>query len=96
MILQIAFYNFIELTHLFPVSVPFGVENIVVSPGDIQPELVAALYQLFPSWPPASAVKCLKWRYSQVSRTPEKTSLSGSRKIISFLLTQKIIPDRIQ
>lgn len=49
-------------------SVPFGMENIEVSPEDMKAQLVDSLHQLFPAWPPAAASKCLKWRYSQVSR----------------------------
>jgi hypothetical protein len=45
---------------------PYGMEHIEASPEDKRAELVDSLHHLFPSWPPASAVKCLKWRYSQV------------------------------
>ena len=41
-------------------------KNIGASPGDVQAELMESLRQLFPSWPTPTAVKCLKWRYSQV------------------------------
>jgi hypothetical protein len=47
-------------------SIPYGMEHIEASPEDKKAELVDSLHHLFPSWPPASAVKCLKWRYSQV------------------------------
>ena len=47
-------------------SVPYGMKNISASPGDVQAELMESLRQLFPSWPTPTAVKCLKWRYSQV------------------------------
>jgi hypothetical protein len=62
--------------------------NLEVSPADVQSELVDALHQLFPSWPKPSAVKCLKWRYSQVSTYVPVTlqlSLMGGRGVPRYL-----------
>lgn len=50
-------------------SVPFGVKNIDSSPGELQDQLLLSLQEMFPSWPQPASVKCLKWKYSQVSRS---------------------------
>jgi len=50
-------------------SVPFGIKNIEVTPDAMKDKLVAALAELYPDWPEPANVKCLKWRYSQVSKS---------------------------
>lgn len=50
-------------------SVPFGIKHIERTPDSMKDELVAELMKLFPAWPQPRHIKCLKWRYSQVSRS---------------------------
>ncbi len=65
-------------------SIPYGMEHIEASPEDKKAELVDSLHHLFPSWPPASAVKCLKWRYSQVSDAKSSSAFSDSRCVFDI------------
>ncbi|XP_023321238.1 renalase-like [Eurytemora carolleeae] len=48
-------------------SVPFGVQNIDVNPEQLKDKLINSLFELFPMWPKPASVKCMKWKYSQVS-----------------------------
>jgi len=47
-------------------SVEFGAAHVEMTPEEVQPILERHVAELFPDWPPATAVKCQKWRYSQV------------------------------
>jgi len=49
-------------------SVPFGIQNIEATPDSMKDMLVKSLLELFPTWPHPASVKCLKWKFSQVSR----------------------------
>jgi len=50
-------------------SVPFGIKNIDATPESMKDMLVKSLMELFPTWPKPASVKCLKWKFSQVSRS---------------------------
>lgn len=47
-------------------SVPFGLEHLEEDQEQVQPLILEELDQLLPGLPPPVAVKCQKWRYSQV------------------------------
>lgn len=47
-------------------SVPFGVDNVERTVPEMEPILKEALQRSFPNLPMPKAVKCHKWRYSQV------------------------------
>jgi len=47
-------------------SVPFGLEHIDKTVGEVEPILKKALQQSFPNLPPPKAMKCHKWKFSQV------------------------------
>ena len=51
---------------VFHSSVPFGIEHIEKTTEEVQPLLLRRINELFPSWPKPTAVKCQKWRFSQV------------------------------
>ena len=48
-------------------SVPFGVEHVEKTVDQVEPLLMDALARSFPELPAPKAVKCHKWRFSQVS-----------------------------
>lgn len=48
-------------------SVPFGLEHLEEDQEQVQPLILEELDQLLPGLPPPVAIKCQKWRYSQVS-----------------------------
>ena len=47
-------------------SVPFGLKHIDRTVKEVEPILMSALEQSFPDLPPPKAVKCQKWKFSQV------------------------------
>ena len=51
---------------VFHTSVPFGIEHLETNPDEVQLLLLNRVKELFPCWPKPTAVKCQKWRYSQV------------------------------
>lgn len=58
---------------VFHTSVQFGADNVEKALIEIEPILVAEYEKLFTNWPKPAALKCQKWRYSQViSPFPEK------------------------
>ena len=59
----------VPLSVVFHTSVPFGIKHVEQNPDDMKPLLLKHIKELFPDWPEPTAVKCQKWRYSQV-RTP--------------------------
>lgn len=50
----------------FHTSVKFGLENLEKSLQETKEVLIDHVKKLFPEWPEAAAVKCHKWRFSQV------------------------------
>jgi len=52
-------------------SVPFGLKHIDRTVKEVEPILMSALEQSFPDLPPPKAVKCQKWKFSQVSTSYE-------------------------
>ncbi|XP_054287165.1 renalase-like [Macrosteles quadrilineatus] len=50
-------------------TVSFGAKHIEDSIPDMEKVLVSQAKVLFPNWPEPKAVKCHKWRYSQVTNT---------------------------
>eukprot|EP00088_Acartia_fossae_P039228 TRINITY_DN40832_c0_g1_i1.p1 TRINITY_DN40832_c0_g1~~TRINITY_DN40832_c0_g1_i1.p1 ORF type:complete len:351 (-),score=56.69 TRINITY_DN40832_c0_g1_i1:451-1503(-) len=50
-------------------SVPFGIKNIEATPDSMKDMLVKSLLELFPTWPHPASIKCLKWKFSQVSKS---------------------------
>jgi len=61
--------NMVPMSVVFHTSVPFGIEHVEKTPDEVQPLLLNHIEKLYPSWPKPVAVKCQKWRYSQV-QTP--------------------------
>lgn len=47
-------------------SVPFGIEHVDRTVPEAEPILKEALKRAFPDLPTPKALKCHKWRYSQV------------------------------
>ena len=47
-------------------SVPYAVQHLEKTVEQIEPLLMEAVRKSFPDLPPPKAVKCHKWRYSQV------------------------------
>lgn len=47
-------------------SIPFGKANVEKTPDQVKPVLLKCIKDLYPDWPEPKAVKCQKWRYSQV------------------------------
>ena len=56
----------LPMSVVFHTSVPFGVEHIEKTPEEVEPILLNRVKKLFPTWPEPAAIKCQKWRYSQV------------------------------
>jgi len=54
---------------VFHTTVSFGFKHVEDSIPDIEKVLVSRTKELFPTWPEPKAVKCHKWRYSQVTNT---------------------------
>ncbi|KAG8276287.1 hypothetical protein J6590_068574 [Homalodisca vitripennis] len=54
---------------VFHTSVGFGLKHVDDNIEDIQQLLMSQVRMLFPSWPEPKAVKCHKWRYSQVTNS---------------------------
>ncbi|KAE8743769.1 hypothetical protein FOCC_FOCC009602 [Frankliniella occidentalis] len=52
---------------VFHSNVKFGSENIEKTLIDMEPILLEEYKNLFPKWPKPAAIKCHKWRYSQVT-----------------------------
>ncbi|KAK3908420.1 Renalase [Frankliniella fusca] len=52
---------------VFHSNVQYGQENIDRSLIDMEPVLLEEYRKLFPTWPKPAAIKCQKWRYSQVT-----------------------------
>ncbi|XP_022112095.1 renalase-like [Acanthaster planci] len=48
-------------------SVPFGIQHLEADKDEIQRVIMQHLYQLLPDLPEPAEVKCLRWRYSQVT-----------------------------
>lgn len=48
-------------------SIPFGKANVEKTPDQVKPVLLKCIKDLYPDWPEPKAVKCQKWRYSQVT-----------------------------
>jgi len=51
---------------LLHTSVPFGLKYIDQTVKEVEPILMKALKESFPDLPPPKAVKCQKWKFSQV------------------------------
>ncbi|KAL0276543.1 UNVERIFIED_CONTAM: hypothetical protein PYX00_004100 [Menopon gallinae] len=51
---------------MFHTSVKFGVENLEKTLPEMEKLLLGQARELFPDWPEPAAVKCHKWRFSQV------------------------------
>lgn len=51
---------------VFHTHVEFGQKNVEVDKADMEKVLIEKAEALFPDWPKPAAVKCHKWRYSQV------------------------------
>lgn len=60
--------DMIPMSVVFHTSVPFGIEHIEKSPEDVKPLLLNHINEIFPKWPKPTAVKCQKWKYSQVQK----------------------------
>ncbi|KAK3869347.1 hypothetical protein Pcinc_025331 [Petrolisthes cinctipes] len=62
-------------------SVPFGKAHVEETPNQVQPLLVSSVTEMFPHWPQPKAIKCQKWRFSQVTSAypglPGYVSLAG-------------------
>ncbi|KAG0712540.1 Renalase [Chionoecetes opilio] len=48
-------------------SIPFGKANVEKTPDQVKPVLLECIKDMYPHWPEAKAVKCQKWRFSQVT-----------------------------
>jgi len=57
----------VPLSVVFHTSVPFGIQHIENTPDEVKPLLLDRIKELFPQWPEPSAIKCQKWKFSQVS-----------------------------
>lgn len=55
---------------VFHTSIQYGEENLEKTLIEMEPVLLAEYEKLFKAWPKPAAVKCHKWRYSQVSVVP--------------------------
>ncbi|XP_063968829.1 renalase-like isoform X1 [Lytechinus pictus] len=49
-------------------SVPFGIKHIDIPKPDVQPIIMKHLDDIIPNLPEPSSIKCVGWRYSQVSK----------------------------
>ncbi|XP_011662386.2 renalase isoform X2 [Strongylocentrotus purpuratus] len=49
-------------------SVPFGIKHIDMAKSDVQPIIMNHLNDVIPNLPEPSSIKCVGWRYSQVSK----------------------------
>lgn len=71
---------------VFHSTVPFGIQHVDDALPDMEKVLLAQARSLFPHWPEPLAVKCHKWRYSQVTnpypRTPGALVLSTSPPLL--------------
>lgn len=71
---------------VFHSTVPFGIHHVDDAVPDMEKVLLAQAKSLFPHWPEPEAVKCHKWRYSQVtspySGTPGCLVLSSSPPLL--------------
>lgn len=48
-------------------SVPFGKVNVDKTPDQVKPVLLECIKDMYPHWPEPKAVKCQKWKFSQVT-----------------------------
>jgi len=64
---------------LLHTSVPFGLKYIDQTVKEVEPILMKALKESFPDLPPPKAVKCQKWKFSQVS-----TSYEGQPGVVAL------------
>lgn len=52
---------------VFHTKVPWGIKHLETPIPDVEKMLVAHYQKRYPDWPAPISVKCLRWRYSQVS-----------------------------
>ncbi|XP_028402155.1 renalase-like isoform X2 [Dendronephthya gigantea] len=57
------------LSILIHTSVPFGLANLESDIGEVENIIYQHFQELFPSLPPPTSTRCIRWRYSQVYKS---------------------------